>query len=174
MGARPYDPSLGRFLSVDPVDGGSLNNYDYAAQDPINAYDLKGTNKEFGGLAEGGGYGTGDTGYHDPPATQEEISRFETVTRTENLKSESVPVGEGGLRFERPGADWRSDLHELTQGEIESSRTEATSRGYIREYQLKGGGSVVYRPYSKSFGGVPVIEVRDQNGDLIAKFYYTP
>jgi RHS repeat-associated protein len=42
MGARPYDPNLGRFLAVDPVDGGSLNNYDYASQDPINAYDLDG------------------------------------------------------------------------------------------------------------------------------------
>lgn len=43
MGARPYDPTLGRFLSVDPIDGGSLNGYDYATQDPINGYDLDGT-----------------------------------------------------------------------------------------------------------------------------------
>ena len=43
MGARPYDPALGRFLAVDPIDGGSLNNYDYAGQDPINGYDLNGT-----------------------------------------------------------------------------------------------------------------------------------
>lgn len=42
MGARPYDPTLGRFLSVDPIDGGSLNNYDYAGQDPVNGYDLNG------------------------------------------------------------------------------------------------------------------------------------
>lgn len=42
MGVRPYDPGLGRFLSVDPVDGGALNNYDYALQDPINGYDLDG------------------------------------------------------------------------------------------------------------------------------------
>jgi hypothetical protein len=42
MGARPYDPTLGRFLAVDPIDGGSLNNYDYAGQDPINGYDLDG------------------------------------------------------------------------------------------------------------------------------------
>ena len=43
MGARPYDPSLGRFLSVDPVQGGSLNDYDYAGQDPVSRYDLDGT-----------------------------------------------------------------------------------------------------------------------------------
>jgi RHS repeat-associated protein len=43
MGARSYDPNTGRFLSVDPLPGGSLNNYDYAGQDPLNNYDLSGT-----------------------------------------------------------------------------------------------------------------------------------
>jgi RHS repeat-associated protein len=42
MGARPYDPALGRFLAVDPIDGGSLNTYDYAGQEPIGGYDLDG------------------------------------------------------------------------------------------------------------------------------------
>ncbi|MEU4089562.1 DNRLRE domain-containing protein [Streptomyces aureus] len=43
MGVRLYDPTAGRFLSMDPVQGGSANAYDYAGQDPINAFDLTGT-----------------------------------------------------------------------------------------------------------------------------------
>jgi RHS repeat-associated protein len=43
MGERPYSPLLGRFLSVDPVDGGSANDYDYVNADPINHVDLDGT-----------------------------------------------------------------------------------------------------------------------------------
>ncbi|NEB90593.1 DNRLRE domain-containing protein [Streptomyces bauhiniae] len=47
MGARLYDPATGRFLSVDPVRGGSANAYEYASGDPVNGYDLDGRcNKE--------------------------------------------------------------------------------------------------------------------------------
>lgn len=42
MGVRLYSPSLGRFLQVDPVPGGSANDYDYVYQDPVNKTDLDG------------------------------------------------------------------------------------------------------------------------------------
>lgn len=41
MGARVYLPILGRFLQVDPVEGGTDNNYVYA-NDPVNEFDLDG------------------------------------------------------------------------------------------------------------------------------------
>jgi RHS repeat-associated protein len=42
MGARSYIPQLGRFLTPDPIPGGSANAYDYADQDPVNMFDLGG------------------------------------------------------------------------------------------------------------------------------------
>ncbi|MDN3263470.1 DNRLRE domain-containing protein [Streptomyces sp. CSDS2] len=41
MGARLYNPTTGRFLSIDPVYGGGDNRYGYPG-DPVNQYDLDG------------------------------------------------------------------------------------------------------------------------------------
>ncbi len=42
MGVRSYVPALGRFLSPDPIQGGSANAYDYSNADPVNGFDLGG------------------------------------------------------------------------------------------------------------------------------------
>ncbi|WP_203908082.1 PA14 domain-containing protein [Rhizocola hellebori] len=42
MGARQYSPLLGQFIEVDPVEGGSANDYDYVGGDPVNSFDLAG------------------------------------------------------------------------------------------------------------------------------------
>jgi RHS repeat-associated protein len=43
MGARLYLPTTGRFLTTDPVVGGSANSYDYCNQDPVDNIDPAGT-----------------------------------------------------------------------------------------------------------------------------------
>lgn len=43
MGVRLYQPATGRFMSVDPVPGGSASAYDYCSADPVNCTDLGGT-----------------------------------------------------------------------------------------------------------------------------------
>jgi RHS repeat-associated protein len=42
MGARQYSARLGRFLEVDPIEGGCANSYTYVSGDPIQAFDLNG------------------------------------------------------------------------------------------------------------------------------------
>ena len=54
MGARPYSAEIGRFLALDPVDGGSCSAYEYTCQDPVNFHDLDGRKMKNESV---GGYG---------------------------------------------------------------------------------------------------------------------
>jgi RHS repeat-associated protein len=42
IGVRSYVPAMGRFISTDPISGGSANAYDYANADPVNHFDFSG------------------------------------------------------------------------------------------------------------------------------------
>jgi RHS repeat-associated protein len=42
MGARAYEATLGRFTTVDPIEGGCANDYTYVDGDPINNADVNG------------------------------------------------------------------------------------------------------------------------------------
>jgi RHS repeat-associated protein len=42
MGARSYVPTIGKFLSRDPIAGGSATAYDYGNADPVNQFDPTG------------------------------------------------------------------------------------------------------------------------------------
>ncbi|MFJ9929507.1 RHS repeat-associated core domain-containing protein [Streptomyces misionensis] len=46
-GRTPLQPHSGRFLSADPIPGGSANTYEYCNGDPINHFDLDGRSWRF-------------------------------------------------------------------------------------------------------------------------------
>lgn len=77
LGARTYNPTEARFLSVDPINGGCANAYTYAYGDPLNHGDLTGqkscqsTNKTVQ-LAVSVGVGTGG----DLISTAGELGKF--------------------------------------------------------------------------------------------------
>lgn len=80
LGAREYDPSLGRFLSVDPVldtkDPQSLNGYSYASSNPVTSSDPSGLHTDdptlYGKngnkyIYDDGKGGNGSSSYVPPP-----------------------------------------------------------------------------------------------------------
>jgi RHS repeat-associated protein len=116
MGARSYIPTLGRFLTPDPVHGGSANAYDYADQDPINTFDLGGTKKKRmthdGGGCPGCGKGNGGGGH-----THKEHNPLAGATAAAHEKKPPPPTAHvelpGHKPLEPPGT---SGVTEATEG----------------------------------------------------------
>lgn len=80
MGARYYDPTLGRFSQADPVAGGSCNNYDYACGDPINGRDPSGMAMERNAhLDELCGFGST---YNEKATFSDECTRYRNAVVT--------------------------------------------------------------------------------------------
>jgi RHS repeat-associated protein len=148
MGARPYDPTLGRFYAVDPVDGGSLNNYDYAGQDPINGYDLDGR-RMCGDSCDGGGLDVAGATIEEAAAlaTEENIGLIEQEVRQVaeyhgTVKGGGSSWGYGGGRTTAEDF-WHQATQDIPESEIEIKNgvriaTTATRRIVLREN--RGGG----------------------------------
>lgn len=86
MGVRLYDPTLGRFLQVDPVPGGSANVYDYCFAAPLSCIDLDGR----AGLDQRGFNGYGAWGQ---PYTGREFRGWGAPRYLSNLRNSSEWAG---------------------------------------------------------------------------------
>jgi RHS repeat-associated protein len=96
MGARPYDPSLGRFLSVDPVEGGCANHYAYVYGDPVNSSDLSGQFWSWKDVKRVAGDVWDATGGRVVSWTADNVLTCQDTTFTEVMGALSLlPVGSG-------------------------------------------------------------------------------
>ncbi|WP_306210377.1 polymorphic toxin-type HINT domain-containing protein [Actinoplanes sp. RD1] len=111
VGARVYDPLLGRFLSVDPVqdlmDPQQWNGYSYSNNSPITFSDPTGETMGSAGCSGGEVGGPGacsgheDPGVAGPPPGNEGGYKSKTVTYSNGTEYESNYGGSGGDRINK-------------------------------------------------------------------------
>ncbi|WP_162605275.1 RHS repeat-associated core domain-containing protein [Jiangella ureilytica] len=93
MGARAYDPTIGRFLSVDPIidhtNPQQMNGYAYASNNPITGSDPTGLYVQM----DGGGI----SGHQDPPDQGRPPSYFESGG---GAQASDVSTGNSGGGYE--------------------------------------------------------------------------
>lgn len=84
MGARFYNPTIGRFLNRDPIEeSGGVNLFEYAGNDPINRFDPTGTATIQYGNWGGPGWTNGKN--------QSEISNFPYLPGQSGFKTPTNP-----------------------------------------------------------------------------------
>ncbi|MFE5557007.1 ricin-type beta-trefoil lectin domain protein [Streptomyces sp. NPDC056544] len=134
IGAREYDPSTGRFLSVDPIidiaDPLQMNGYTYSNGDPVNQSDPTGLESCFGVAycsGSNGTYGDFDPDYHEkataPKGNGNPSGKGPQVTVKKQGKSISVngkyiPTHEEMIakyRFASPKHSYEADLQTWTR-----------------------------------------------------------
>lgn len=103
MGARYYDPGIGRFISVDPLATPSapqsLNPYSYSLNNPISNSDPSGLQSPGAcsyqhNCAPGKGFeeppGGGTSGSEDPSRTADEVGRYADSTNPSDRDPEAI------------------------------------------------------------------------------------
>ncbi|MEU4569620.1 FG-GAP-like repeat-containing protein [Micromonospora sp. NPDC023956] len=130
LGAREYDPSTGRFLSVDPLvdygDPQSLNAYAYAGNNPIRYSDPDGLRRiEHAGGGAGGSLG-GGFGFSLSAIGKSLAKGFRKFTGRSKKSSKKSPASTGkGKSYGKSPKDEMREMRQLRAKRAATSKPKA-------------------------------------------------
>ncbi|SDO89877.1 intein C-terminal splicing region/RHS repeat-associated core domain-containing protein [Actinacidiphila guanduensis] len=166
LGAREYDPSSGRFLSVDPVfeadDPTQMGGYDYAGNDPVTGSDPTGTMlyDDVTGLGFGNVQGMHDW-YHDQGYT--DSNGHATAKLNRLLYQQAVSYYTYQYELAHPLPKPKAKKKKSRWG----SFTSDIAKGAKIAYHASGASDVVGCVSDPSLGGCA------KAGALVAGFVFT-